>query len=161
MSPTKDGAGGLETELDALYIAPLDQFVARRDALAKSLKEAGDADESRRVKALRKPSVVAWAINRLHLERDGLTEIAGASEALRAALRDPRSADERRGAIEARRRALEGATSAVVGLLEEAGSAVSPALLRRIERGHRLHAVFLARAFSASRRQRQRRRSRR
>ena len=134
MSPTQEGANGLETELDALYTAPLDQFVARRDALAKSLKEAGAADDSRRVKALRKPSVVAWGINRLHLEQGGLAEIAAASDVLRAALRHPRSAEERRGAIEARRRALEGATSAVVALIEETGAAVSPALLRRIER---------------------------
>ena len=75
MSPTHEDAGGRDAELDALYTAPLDQFVARRDALAKRLKEAGAADESRRVKSLRKPSVVAWAINRLHLEHGGLAEI--------------------------------------------------------------------------------------
>jgi hypothetical protein len=128
------GAAALESQLDDLYRSPLDQFVARRDALAKSLRAAGDAGSAARVKALRKPSVVAWAINRLHLERQGLREIEAASAALRAALQHPRSAAERRDAIESRRRALEAATTATVAMLEEAGSAVSPELLRRVER---------------------------
>jgi hypothetical protein len=128
------GADGLEAELDALHSAPLGEFTARRDALAKRLRDSGAADESRRVKALRKPTAVAWAINRLHLESNGLAEIEEASAALRASLRDPRSAEDRRSAIESRRRALERATASVVALLEGAGSSVSPALLRRIER---------------------------
>jgi hypothetical protein len=129
------GAGAdLDAELDALFRAPLDEFTARRDQLAKRLRAAGAAPESQRVKALRKPTAVAWAINRLHLERRGLAEIESASGALRKALRDPRSAEERRDAIEARRRALERATTATVAILEEAGSAMSPALLRRVER---------------------------
>jgi hypothetical protein len=127
-------AAGLEAGLDALFSAPLDEFTAKRDALAKALRAAGAAQESQRVKALRKPTAVAWAINRLHLERRGLAEIENASGALRAALRDPRSTEDRRSAIESRRRALERATAATVAILEEAGSSVSPALLRRIER---------------------------
>jgi hypothetical protein len=130
-----DGAApGLEAQLDALYRAPLDEFTARRDALAKELRAAGAAQESQRVKALRKPTAVAWAINRLHLEQHGLAEIEDASGALRSALRDPRSPEDRRTAIESRRRALERATAAAVAILEDAGSSVSPALLRRIER---------------------------
>ncbi len=128
------GAPRLEAELDALYRAPQEEFIARRDALAKSLRAEGGAEESRRVKALRKPTAVAWAINRLHLESRGLAEIEEAGAALRAALRDPRSAEERRGAIESRRRALERATAAVIALLEGTGSPASPALSRRIER---------------------------
>jgi hypothetical protein len=127
-------AAGLEAELDTLFRAPLDEFTARRDALAKQLRAVGAAPESQRVKALRKPTAVAWAINRLHLERGGLAEIEEASRALRAALRDPRSTEDRRNAIEARRRALERASAATVAILEEADSSLSPALLRRIER---------------------------
>ena len=47
-----------------LYILPLDQFTAARDALAERLKAEGDADEAKRVAKLRKPSVAAWALNR-------------------------------------------------------------------------------------------------
>jgi len=123
----------VEAELDALYTAPLSEFVARRDALAKRLRAEGAADDSTRVKALRKPNAVAWAINRLHLERDGLGELERASEALRAALGRAATAEKRRESIENRRRALERTASAVVAILEQAGSAVSPAQLRRIE----------------------------
>jgi hypothetical protein len=48
----------------ALYAAPLDAFVGARQALAKRLKEAGDARETE-VRGLRKPSVSAWAVNQL------------------------------------------------------------------------------------------------
>jgi hypothetical protein len=51
----------LEAELDRLYGVPLDEFVAERDALAKSLK--GDGEAVAQVKSLRKPTVGAWALN--------------------------------------------------------------------------------------------------
>jgi len=134
-------AGGpqapLAAELDALYGAPLEQFIQRRDELAKRLKGAGEAEAARRVKALRKPTAVAWAINRLHLGSDppgGLAALESASAALRAALRDPRSVEERRSAIDARRRALESTAAAAVALLAESGAAIGPALERRVER---------------------------
>src|SRR3954452_17985688 len=50
-------------DADNLYGLPLEQFVPERDALAKRLraeKRRADADE---IKALRKPSVAAWADN--------------------------------------------------------------------------------------------------
>lgn len=143
MTPDPGGAAALEAELDALYGAPLAEFVERRDALAKRLRIAGAAGEARRVKALRKPTAVTWAINRLHLQGGGaahlragagaLAPLTAASAALREALRDARTAEERRAAIDARRRALESATAAVIALLEEAGTSVGPALLRRVE----------------------------
>ena len=55
----------LEAEIDDLYVAPLDQFVRRRDALARSLKQAGERPSADRVAGLRKPSLVAWAVNQL------------------------------------------------------------------------------------------------
>lgn len=47
-----------------LYVLPLDQFTAARDSLARRLKTDGDEEGSRRVAAMRKPSVAAWALNR-------------------------------------------------------------------------------------------------
>ncbi len=57
---------GAESPAEAadLYILPLDQFTAARDALAERLKAEGDPDEAKRVAKLRKPSVAAWALNR-------------------------------------------------------------------------------------------------
>ena len=55
----------MEKELDSLYAAPLDEFVAERDALAKRLRADGDREAADRVKALRKPSAAVWAVNQL------------------------------------------------------------------------------------------------
>jgi hypothetical protein len=41
-----------------------EEFTSARDALAKEAKAAGDAALAKRIKALRKPTVVAWAVNR-------------------------------------------------------------------------------------------------
>lgn len=48
-----------------LYSAPLEDFVKARDQLAKELAAAGENEEAKRVKALRKPSVTAWVLNRV------------------------------------------------------------------------------------------------
>ena len=51
------------TTADALYGLPLDAFVPERDALAKRLRAEARRDEADEIKALRKPSVAAWAVN--------------------------------------------------------------------------------------------------
>ena len=132
--PSRTPDDGLEAELDALYGAPPAEFVAQRDALTKRLKATGATAEAARVKALRKPTAAAWAINRLQLERRGLEPVTAAGETLRKALRGAASAHARRAAMEARRRAIEAAVAAAAALLAETGRAESPALLRRIER---------------------------
>jgi hypothetical protein len=103
--------------IDDLYAAPLEDFVATRDALAKELAAAGDDDEAGRVKAIRKPTAAAWALNRLARERPEL--IAALTEA-HAGLRSADSATAMRAASEARMAAIqqiidgsEGASEAV------------------------------------------------
>jgi len=53
----------LEEAITALYLSPLEDFIPRRDALTKELRSAGDRAAATRVKALRKPSRAAWALN--------------------------------------------------------------------------------------------------
>ena len=66
----------LETEVDRLYGTPLDEFVRERDELARRLGKDGDREAAARVKALRKPTVGAWALNqavrRRRVETDAL-----------------------------------------------------------------------------------------
>ena len=62
------GMPSLESSIDSLYQAPLDQFVAERQALAKTL--AGD--EARQVKQLPKPTVLAWAVNQVYWRSRGV-----------------------------------------------------------------------------------------
>ncbi|MEU7880263.1 hypothetical protein [Microbispora bryophytorum] len=56
---------------DRLYGMVPEEFTAARDTLAKEAKAEGDAALAKRIKALRKPTVVAWAVNRTARERSG------------------------------------------------------------------------------------------
>ena len=53
----------LATEIVAVYRAPLEDFISRRDALAKQLRAEKRRDDAALVKALRKPSRIAWALD--------------------------------------------------------------------------------------------------
>jgi hypothetical protein len=53
----------IDERIDGLYAGELERFTPDRDALAKELAAAGEKDGSKRVKALRKPVVSAWALN--------------------------------------------------------------------------------------------------
>ena len=53
----------LESALVAVYHGPFDEFISRRDALAKQLRAAKRREDADRVKALRKPSRTAWVLD--------------------------------------------------------------------------------------------------
>jgi hypothetical protein len=73
--------------LDELYSAPLDEFIARRTALAKQLKAEGRADEAAEVGGARKPSVPLWTVNQLaRRNKPAVKSVVAASDALRKAL---------------------------------------------------------------------------
>jgi hypothetical protein len=55
----------LPDEADELYALPLEEFTPARDSLAKRLRDDGDKEAAAGVKALRKPSVPAWAVNQV------------------------------------------------------------------------------------------------
>ena len=92
----------LETAVVAVYRGPLEEFISRRDALAKELRAAKRREDADRVKALRKPSRTAWVLdNIVHedpLVLDQLTAAIGAAQTvhsgadLRAALDNVRTA---------------------------------------------------------------------
>ena len=52
-------------DAEALYGLPLEEFTRQRDALARVLREAGEREQAAAVVALRKPTLVAWAVNQL------------------------------------------------------------------------------------------------
>lgn len=60
-----DDAIDVDAEVEALYVDELDGFTAARDTLAKRLRAAGRKDEAAAVKSLRRPTVAAWAVNRV------------------------------------------------------------------------------------------------
>ena len=52
----------LDAKIDDLYRAPLNDFTAARNALAKSLS----GEEAKRVRGLAKPTLVPWAVNQVY-----------------------------------------------------------------------------------------------
>jgi hypothetical protein len=127
----------LEAELEALYAGPLDAFVKTRDALVATLKKAGDKEGAAAVKARARPTVSAWAVNRLwRSARADFEALLAAGEDLREAQRSALSG----GGGEGMKRALASRRSAVSKLLARAkdeleggGHPASAATLQRIE----------------------------
>jgi hypothetical protein len=74
------------TTADDLYGLEPSEFVAARDALARRLRAAGDRAAAADVAKLRRPSTVAWALNRAAREHPELLERAlDGGQRLRAA----------------------------------------------------------------------------
>jgi hypothetical protein len=122
-----------EAEIDELFQVPLNEFTARRNALAKTL---GGADATY-IRKLTKPSVVAWAANQVYWQARSLYDrVIKSGERLRsaqiAALEGKRA--DVRSASEAHRRAVGGAVAEAGRLAATAGSHPRPdALMRTFE----------------------------
>ena len=69
----------LPPEADKLLAASPDEFVERRKALVRELRDAGRREEAEAVAGLRKPSAVVLAVNRA--ARDRPKAAASAAEA--------------------------------------------------------------------------------
>ena len=119
----------LEADLDRLFGVPLEEFTATRNEIAKELSNAGAADEAKAVKALKKPPVSAWAVNRLVRDHRPLMEgLVAAGEAIETA----DDTDELRIATQRRKRAIAELLNAARSILEGAGHNASTATLDRI-----------------------------
>jgi len=80
--------GRVETlgDVDELFALPLDEFTAARNALAKRLKQDGDAEAAEQVRALPKPSVAVWTVNQLaRREPDAIRSLLNVAARLRSA----------------------------------------------------------------------------
>lgn len=121
------GTDDFERAIDELFVAPPEVFTEARNALAKRLKEEGDAGAARRVGALRRPVRSAWAVNRLvHEDASAVEELLTVGEQLRLAQRRALSgggADELRERSEERRKLVTGLTRRAARALGEAPTA--------------------------------------
>ena len=110
-----------------LFALPPEEFVAARDRLAAELKDAGKTDEAAEVKKLRRPSIVAWAVNAA--SREGADEVAALREAgqeLRRAQRKTLSGgggEDLRAATDARRALIQTLADAGVRAIGARGGA--------------------------------------
>jgi hypothetical protein len=103
-----------------LYGLPAEEFTNARDALVKALKAEGDKEGAAEVKALRRPTVAAWAVNQVARDRpelvDAVVEAGERLAAAQAGLRKGSGRDELKAAMANRREAVNAATKAAVAL---------------------------------------------
>ena len=115
---------------DELRAVPPRDFVAARAALVARLTEQGHAAEARGVARLRRPSPVAWALNRAAAARP--RELAARGEAVDRLRRAQLGQGDLRAATEAYRSAFEPLVRAAREALEGSGTKASAGLDRRL-----------------------------
>lgn len=134
------------TDRDELFRVDPSEFVARRDALARTLRQQGERDAAAEVKALRRPSLALWALNQVARDEPHVVQaVLDASDAARGAQADALGggdASALRAAIVARRGAMRRATSR----LRRATSSTRPA-----GRATRISAISTTRSRRSSR----------
>ncbi len=126
------GEPTIASEVRELYAGSPDDFIAGRDVLVKRLRDEGRDPDAVAAKKLRRPTVAAWALDRLAVEApDAIRELleAGAdlARAQRATLsgRDPQAL---RDATTRRRELVARLTQTAAGVLREADRSPDPHL---------------------------------
>jgi len=115
---------------DVLYAGPLAGFIAARDAAARA---ATSKHLAAQIKALRKPSTAAWAVNLLvRREADQIDQALGIAESLRVAAASM-DGEELRTLTRQRRQLTAALTSTAAQLVREHGVRLTPALADQVE----------------------------
>jgi len=115
----------LPAEVAELFRAEPERFVAERDELAKRLRADGREEAAKAVKALRKPTAAAWALNQLaSREPAALEALFETGRALRAAQQAAMTGTGGDALVTAsgeRRAAVATLTRAAKAILDDAG----------------------------------------
>jgi hypothetical protein len=126
----------LAAEIADLYRLPFEQWTAARNALAARLRAAGRKADAEAVKALRKPSLSAWAVNQLfRSEGERMDELLAAGQRARAAQGQAvagRGAEAFREALKGARRQIEALRRRAAELLAEGGKPPGAAVVERV-----------------------------
>jgi hypothetical protein len=117
--------------LHALYQAPFEEFVSQRDALAKQLRAEKRKDDAALIKALRKPSRMAWMLNRV------VGEDPDALQRLDAAIAEAQTASDLRSALETVKEAVRAVAALAARIGMRAGHPVEPNAI-----GAAVHAII-------------------
>lgn len=121
----------LDSDIDELYQRPLSEFIAARNALARTVK----GEQAALIKRLEKPTLVPWAVNQLYWrERKTFDRLMASGGELRraqiAALKGKSS--DLRAATANHRAALADAVATATQLAAQAGSHPQPDPLSRM-----------------------------
>jgi len=110
----------LPTAILAVYQAPFDEFVSRRDALAKQLRAEKRRDDAALVKALRKPSRMAWTLNGV------VGEAPESIDRLGAAIAGAQTATDLRTALETVKEGVRAVAAVGARVAVRAGYPIEP-----------------------------------
>ncbi len=123
--------GDLLKIADELYAHDVGDFTAARDALVKQLK--ADRALALRVKALRRPSLAAWAVNLLvRSDRSHIEEVLGMAQALRSA-QAAADGEELRALTRQRRQLIAALTARTRSLAAQAGHRLTESVAEQVE----------------------------
>jgi hypothetical protein len=115
---------------DRLYAEPVADFTAARDAAAKACT---DKELAAQVKALKKPSVAAWAVNLLvRREAEQIDQVLALAESLRAAAASM-DGDELRALTRQRRQLTAALATSARGLARESDVRLTSAVADQVE----------------------------
>lgn len=115
---------------DELYGLPAAEFTAARDAAAKSEEDRG---LSTRIKALRRPTAAAWAVNLLvRREAEQIDQVLAVAESLRAAA-EAMDGEELRALTRQRRQLTAALATTARSLAREQGVTLSTATTEQVE----------------------------
>ncbi len=121
----------LPTAILAVYQAPFDEFVSRRDALVKQLRAEKRRDDATLVKALRKPSRMAWTLNGV------VGENPESINRLGAAITGAQTAADLRTALETVKEAVRAVAAVGARVAVRAGYPIEPNAI-----GAAVHAII-------------------
>jgi len=132
----------LDDALDALYDASPDEFVSERKRLVKVLKSDGRTAEADRLAKVRKPTVAAWALNRLARDqRRDIDLLLDSGHRLRTAQAGVLRGDARE-AFEQARRTERDAIARLLGAAEDLLGGASASILEQVAAS--LHAAAVS-----------------
>jgi hypothetical protein len=114
--------------LDRLFAAPLEDFTATRNELVKELKDE-DPGAATELKALKKPTLSAWAVNQLAREEP---EALNRLFELRDEIADATDAKSMRAASNDRKRSLATLAAKAGKILEASDHATSSSTIERV-----------------------------
>jgi hypothetical protein len=123
MTPSTPIDTDLTKAIRAVYQAPLEDFISRRDELAKQLRVDKRRDDAALVKSLRKPSRIAWTL-------DGVVhEDPTSIDRLAAAIDDAQTGADLRTALEAVKEAVREVAAAAARIAVRAEHPIEPNVL--------------------------------
>ena len=123
-------------EIDRLYALPLEEFTQERDELAKRLRKEANRDGAAAVKALKKPSVAAWAVNQVRRDRpEDVRRLLEVTEELHRVYKGLAAAGARERLVEAadmQRDLIRSLVRCATQLLEAGGHSASETTLAKV-----------------------------